>query len=196
MTELAVFRSFAADLATEDDGRTITGRCVPYGEVATVADGDGPPYRERWVPGAFRRIVRAPSRTMFNYAHREGLADLIGHAVGLEERPDGLHATFRALPGLVGDQALGLINSGVATGLSVNVWVAARGSRTADDGVVERTLAARLPHVALTPEPAYAGATVTAVRHALALPPEDATGKNVAAVLDYVDAARAKYAAS
>lgn len=168
---LTVRRSFVATLEA-NDGRTILGRCVPYGVEATVVDAVGPraglPYRELWQRGAFRRACKAPNRVMFNYEHREGIGDVIGHAVELSESDDGLDAVFRALPGTPGDQALELIRSGIVTGLSISATVPPSGSRTRDDGTVERHLA-NLHHVALTGVPAYVDAQVTATRSGGAL---------------------------
>ena len=188
-------RSFTLDTIAEGDGRTITGRCVPYDEPALVRDTpDGPTYREVWRHGVFRNVCKSPNRTTLNYDHRDGLTDLIGHAVELAEQPDGLHATFRALPGASGDQGLELIRAGIATGLSIHAWVTPRGSRYAADGTVERVKAERLPHVALCREPAYAGAGVTAVRANDGARPSIEIPETVAAVLAYTSAARARYA--
>lgn len=165
--ELLIVRAYAGPLEATD-GRTIVGRCVPFDVPAIVADGDGAPYREVWRAGAFRRVCRAAGtgRVLLNYEHRDGLVDTIGPAIELEERPDGLHGTFHAMPGIPGDQALELIRSGAVTGLSVQAIVSVPHSRTLDDGTVERSLAKRLEHVALTGVPAYRDATVTAVRSA------------------------------
>jgi HK97 family phage prohead protease len=163
--ELLIVRAYAGPLETTD-GRTIVGRCVPFDVPAMVADADGVPYREIWRAGAFRRVVRGAGRVLLNYEHRDGLVDTIGPAIELEERPDGLHGTFRAMNGVPGDQALELIRSGAVTGLSVQAVVSVPHSRVLDDGTVERSLAKRLEHVALTGVPAYHDATVTAVRSA------------------------------
>lgn len=188
-------RAFDGEVVAEGDGRTITGRCVPYDVPANVSDG-GPTYREVWRHGAFRNVCKSPNRTTLNYGHATNLADLVGHAVELAEQPDGLYATFRALDGDDGDKALALIRAGVATGLSIHAWVTPRGSRYASDGTVERVKAERLPHVALCQEPAYAGAGVTAVRAADEEHPSIEIPESVAAVLAYTSAARARYDAS
>jgi HK97 family phage prohead protease len=167
--ETLLVRRFAAPLEATD-GRTIVGRAIPFDVEADV--GDVTPsgvigYREVWRPGAFRRVVRAPHRVLLTYEHREGLADAIGPAVELEERADGFYTAFRALPGLVGDQALELIRAEAVTGLSVLCVMHPRGTRRTDTGVVERTLVAALRHVALVAQPAYTDAQVTAVRSAV-----------------------------
>lgn len=162
-TDLVVVRNYAAPLEA-GDGRTIVGRCIPFDVPALVAEPGGIPYREVWRAGAFRRVVRDRGHVLLNYGHRDGLLEQIGPAVELEEREDGLHGTFRALATNSGDQALELIRSGAVTGLSVQCVVSTRHSRTLEDGTVERSLAKRLEHVALTAAPAYRDAGVTAVR--------------------------------
>jgi Escherichia/Staphylococcus phage prohead protease len=156
-------RSFAAELAASGgDGRTIEGRAVPYNERALVVDPDGKRYVEGFVAGAFRRSTRAPQRLVLLYEHGSGILDVVGPAVALEERPDGLFGSWRAIDGAVGDQALSLVRAGVLTGLSVGFRPLGPGRRD-DDGTLWRT-ACHLDEVSLTRSPAFAGAVVTAVR--------------------------------
>lgn len=143
------------------DGRTIVGLCAPYDVVATVEDG-GPSYQEVIRAGAFRRSTRAPNRVLLNYEHRTDLGNVIGPATELVERENGLHGTFRVLPGALGDHALEIIRSGACTGLSVSAALHPQGSRIVD-GVVERRLLL-LDHVAITASPSYDGAEVLALR--------------------------------
>lgn len=145
------------------DGRTIIGRCVPYDVPATVVDPASPaPYSEVVRHGAFRRSVKAPNRVLLRYEHLRDLPNVIGRAVELVEHDDGLHGTFRAVDGNIGDHALELIRAGFVTGLSVEAVIHPNGTRLRD-GLVERTLLL-LDHVALTSSPAYDGAEITAVR--------------------------------
>lgn len=155
-------RTFEAELA-EGDGRTIEGRIVPYEVPAVVADGPrGPAYREQFARGAFGAQLRAPNRVrvLLNFEHDQGIRGIVGHAVGLEDRFDGLHGTFRALGDADGDKALQLVNEGLLRGLSLEF--AALRSRVVD-GIVTRTRV-RLDKVSLCRHPAYAGAEVLAVR--------------------------------
>jgi HK97 family phage prohead protease len=162
-TELVIARTYDAAGLEVGDGRTILGRLVPYGVPATVADVDGVPYREQHAPGAYARAARAAHRFLLNYEHREGVLDQLARGVRLDDRPDGLYGEFRAFDGAVGDQALELIRSGAAVGLSVQARIPPRSSRTLADGTIERTRAV-LEHVALTSEPSYEGAGVLALR--------------------------------
>ena len=169
MTERAfIERAFTVDLA-EGDGRTIIGRCVPYGEVATVADEDGRPYKEAFARGAFRRATAgAPQHVILDFEHQRSLDNVVGQGVEFVERADGLHGVFRARPDSNGDRALGMIQDGVLTGLSVRAMLISPGRRDGD--VIVRTHC-HLDRVALVREPAYAGAGITAVRAAAMVEP-------------------------
>ena len=68
-TRRMIVRSFALT-PSSGDGRTIVGRCVPYGEPATVDDGQGP-YREMFARGAFRRVMKAPSKVLLDFEHKK-----------------------------------------------------------------------------------------------------------------------------
>lgn len=169
MTE-RIERRYTTDLDVSD-GRSIIGRCVPYNEPTTAADPpDFVPYVEVVRPGAFGRFLRAhrSGRFRLTYEHQTDPLSVLASADELVERDDGLHGVFRALDGRVGDQAIELVRSGTCTGLSVTALV--HRSRTLDDGTVERTRL-QLVDVALTANPAYRGAAVTALRSA----PDDGT---------------------
>jgi HK97 family phage prohead protease len=144
----------------DGDGRTISGRCVPYGEVAMVNDGRGA-YREMFQRGAFRRNVSAPHKVILDFEHVDlGILGVCGHGVSLVERDDGLYGDFRPV-GAPGEQALELIRARVLTGMSVQALVMGPGRREGD--VLVRT-ACHLNTVALCREPAYAGALLDALR--------------------------------
>ena len=54
-------REVRVDVSAEGDGRTLVSRLVPYNELATVNDGEGP-YQETFLPGAFDSQTKAASR--------------------------------------------------------------------------------------------------------------------------------------
>lgn len=159
-TRQVLIRFMPLEATIEGDGRTIVGRCVPYGEVADVADGDGEPYREKFVRGAFKSSIRAPHRVLLDFEHQQTPLDVVGHATKLEERDDGLWGEFAAV-GRPGEQALELVRAGVLGGMSVHALAFGPGRRDGD--VVVRNNC-RLNRVALCREPAYAGAVVEALR--------------------------------
>jgi len=164
-----VVRTFHADI-TDGDGRSIVGRIVPYGEIATVADmPGGRRYREGFAMGAFRRNTRAPHMVLLDFEHGKGLADKVGHGAELIERDDGLHGVFRTTQAGNGPLALELVEAGVLTGFSIEAEVFS--SQRRSDGVILRT-SVNLLGVALCRDPAYRGARVEAVRTADAEDPE------------------------
>lgn len=169
-------RQTPLELTGDGDGRTLIGRVVPYNVIATVADPPTyKPYRESFATGAFRAQVAAANRVLLNFNHRQGISDVVGRGISLDDRPDGLYGAFRVLDHPDGDKALQLYHDRVLTGMSTEF--AARKSRTVD-GVVER-VDARILGVALCREhgvdngAAYQGAEVLAVRTEGDEPPPD-----------------------
>lgn len=159
-----ILRAFPATFEL-GDGRTVIGRCVPYGVSATVADPpEFVPYLERFAPGAFRKAAQAGGHWIeLRHEHGEGILDRIGRARSLRDEPDGLYGEFEVLPGEPGNQALELVRAGILSGMSISAKVDR--SQTLEDGTVER-IKATLRHVGLTSTPAYAGAEVLAMRTA------------------------------
>lgn len=165
MSEEQTFRREVAVTVAEGDGRTLEARLIRYGESATVADPpDFQPYQERFAAGAFRAQTRAAHRirAFLNFRHAQDIGNQIGYAQEIEDREDGLYGKLRVLETPAGDTALALVNAGVLDKLSIE-FRSMRERVVA--GVVER-LDARLLGVALTPEGAYSGAEVLAVREA------------------------------
>jgi Escherichia/Staphylococcus phage prohead protease len=162
---LVLVRSFPASVQA-GSGRTIAARLIRYGVASTVADPpDYRPYKEAFQRGAFY-VDGSADRTLLNYEHRHGIADVIGRALSLNDRPDGLHAEFKLLSTAAGDAALELAREGVLTGISIEFKPL---ESKVIDGIVQRTKV-RLGDAALTRRPAHAGAEVLAVREALANP--------------------------
>lgn len=157
---MTFYRGYRAELAT-GDGRTVEGCCVPYNVAATVNDGTGP-YVEMFAPGCFAAMVGSPQRVLFSFEHSGLVANTIGHATHLAERPDGLYGTFRVVDGATGDQALALVRSRVLGHLSVG-FVPLGPGRRGPRGEKVRT-ACHLDEVSLCREPSYVGADVLAVR--------------------------------
>jgi HK97 family phage prohead protease len=147
----------------EGDGRTIEARIIPYGESATICDP--PDYvteQERFAPGAFERQINAAHRVKvwLSTMHEQGLRGIVGHGETLEDRDDGVYATFRVHENPDGDKALQLVRDGLLPSLSVE-FVALQSVKR--KGFVER-VRAHLDRVSLVPVGAYAGAEVLALR--------------------------------
>ena len=149
---------------SEEDGRTLIGRCVPYEEPASVIDPDGSAYSEMFTRGAFARAVKAPNRVWLRFEHRVGLMEQLGRGQTFEEKDDGLYGTLRVANGSVGDHALSLVTDGMLTGLSVGFRPLDARARAVNGVVVRRRC--HLEEVSLVTEPAYAGAGVMEVRAA------------------------------
>jgi HK97 family phage prohead protease len=156
-TTATTFRS-AFRLRSESDG-TLTGICVPFGEVSYLTEHTG---GERFVPGAFARTIVARSgKVRLKSLHSDAMP--VGLASELRETDEGLHGTFRLYDTPEGRAARERARDGVYGGLSIEFRALAE--HKADDGVMEVTEAA-LHAVALELDPAYAGAKVLAVRSA------------------------------
>ncbi|MGL5909414.1 MAG: HK97 family phage prohead protease [Phycicoccus sp.] len=162
MTE-TMYRSYAADeleVRGEGDGRTVIGVAVPFNRTQKIDST----LTERFMPGAFRAQLAKPWRVHFAREHVSLGGTPIGKAVRLEETDRGLVGEFRVSDTAEGRDTLTLIRDGVISELSIGFRTGPRGSRTAADGVVERT-SAHLLEVSAVLRGAYgAAAGVTGVR--------------------------------
>jgi hypothetical protein len=141
-------------LELREDGRTLTGIAVPYGQEARVGS-----YTEKFVYGAFADADPASVPLLAVHDH-ESLP--IGRALTLTDTPAGLEAELRVSQTQRGDEVLELVKDGAATGLSVGfVPVEDRWNR--ERTVVER-VKARLMELSITAFPAYQDARIMAVR--------------------------------
>jgi HK97 family phage prohead protease len=161
-TQQVLVREVPLELA-EGDGRTIEARIIPYGESATICDP--PEYvteQERFAPGAFSKQINAAHRVKvwLSTMHEQGLRGIVGHGETLEDRDDGVYATFRVHENPDGDKALQLVRDGLLPSLSVE-FIALQSVKR--QGFVER-VRAHLDRVSLVPVGAYAGAEVLALR--------------------------------
>jgi HK97 family phage prohead protease len=148
------------------DGRTVSFRIAPFGEIATCADGlgglpKGVPYQEQLMPGLYDHQVRAAHRVFLNFEHQQGVAGIVGHGIELRKERDGYHASFRVHENRDGDTTLELVREGVLRGASVeSYWLK---STRAASGVVQR-VKAHLEAVAVCREGAYPSAVLTGMR--------------------------------
>lgn len=149
-------RSF--DVEIRANQRTVYGIAVPFGETIDLGH-----YRERFVRGAFERTIRERGSKVKLLAQHNHATFPIGRAVLLEERPQGLWLEARVANTSAGDEALQLVADGAVDSFSVGFQPIE--SRTARDGVVERTQVA-LREVSLVGLPAYTGAVIAGVRSA------------------------------
>ncbi|WP_433626768.1 HK97 family phage prohead protease [Nocardia sp. CA-120079] len=146
------------------NGRTVHGIAVPFGQVAEIFE-DGRTYQERFQQGAFARSIRERGSKVKLLTNHDARRLPVGRAVELEERPDGLHASFEVAQTRDGDDALELVRSGTVDAFSVGF----RGLRHRMDGDVVVRTEASLWEVSLVAFPAYPGAAVAGVRSQLVI---------------------------
>lgn len=160
-----------AEFQLRDDGRTLEGMIVPYGEVADIAElddaGDVVRYREQFLPHSLYNMAQGfktrggkGMNVPLLIDHNESFERMAGFATMIESRDDGAFATFR----LYDDSNIVKIRSILSeshTGLSI-------GFRDIRDpklinGVVSR-VQVFVGHVAATPVPTYANAAIGSIR--------------------------------
>lgn len=139
--------SFAVDVAK----RTITGLAVPYG-VPARSDG------QLWQFSQGTLQYADPSRVKLWINHDSDRA--VGFAQELDDRPDGMYATFKVARGAAGDEALSMAEDGVWDGFSIGL---AEGGKYVRRGRVNHAVSAPLMEISLTPAPAFDDARVHAV---------------------------------
>lgn len=167
----------SVDFSLRDDGRTLHGRIVPYGEVADIAEFDETKnevvrYREQFLPHSLAGMVqgflarggdaskRSNCFVPLLIDHRDNFDSMIGQATELTDEDDGAYATFR----LYDDDRMTKIRS-VLTESHTGLSVMFRDTRPPKliDGIVSR-VQVHIAHVAATATPAYAMAGIDSIR--------------------------------
>jgi HK97 family phage prohead protease len=160
----------SAEFELRDDGRTLTGRIVPYGEVANIveldeATGELVRYQEQFLPNSLMAMsqgfqARGGKFVPLLIDHNDNFDNMIGHATELRSESDGAYGSFR----LYEDDRIMKIRS-VLTESHTGLSIAFRDTRAPKtiDGVVSH-VQVHVGHVAATPSPAYQGATIEALR--------------------------------
>src|SRR5262245_24768283 len=142
---------------------------VPYDQWTPVPY-NGKIIEESVAPGAFGDIGKRAGRFLVNLEHEPDR--WLGRIIGFPADPSGLRARLQIRRTPEGDQALDDAADGM---LGASVGMAVRGDgQTIADGR-RRIVKAFLDHVALTAQPAYAGAEVLDVRHRPSVTPASAT---------------------
>lgn len=145
-----------------DGEHSLDGLCVPYGVTTLKA---GYPRGERFLAGAFRELAQSgPAKIRLTDSHDETGKRPVGVATEFRDTDDGLFGRFRFYNTPEGRGARENVKEETYGGLSVGFLPVEE--RRADDGARE-IVRARLFHVSLVDEPAYADARVLAVRAAL-----------------------------
>lgn len=169
-----ITREFSVDdwhVRSTDDGRTVEGRIVPYGEPTDVversANGELIRYTEQFLPHSCLAMAQAVAKRgnaafisfLMDHEERDFNAK-IGYASTLESRDDGAHAVFRLYQSRDLEKVLCMLEES-HKGLSVAFRD--RKEPKTIDGVVSR-VQVQIDHVAATPTPCYVGAGITGMR--------------------------------
>lgn len=160
-------RSFALEVRSADDGRTLEALIVPYGTLTTLTEGP-----EVFDKGAFRRsIAHMRQSKRWPKLHRShDLSKPVGVASVLSDEDTGPRGTFRLADTALGNEARQEVAEKVLDGISVGFTTI---RERFIDGV-RHIQEARLNEVSLVSVPAYPDARVLSVRSmgsALELPP-------------------------
>lgn len=139
--------------------REITLIAVPYNEEAVVSYR-GSVMREKFVPGSFDGIESRSKHVTVNRDHSPERA--VGIAKTFDTRSErGLISTLKLSDTPLGNESLQLAADGV---LKASVSFSVRSQDHSIRDGLRSVYRAFLHHIALTPEPAYAGAEVLDVR--------------------------------
>lgn len=169
MTNDTLYRSVPlADMSLDPDDWTVTGTLAPYGREVELVPG----IFEVFTRGVFASATKAAGRIKFRGAgtgdgHEN--APIVGHALALEERAEGISGVFRLVDTTAGRDTMTLLRSGVLDELSIEFKSRADGRvvEARSDGTHIRHTRARLMAVAPVPAGAYGrDALVTQVRDA------------------------------
>jgi HK97 family phage prohead protease len=140
--------------------RTISLVVMPY-DTETMVEHQGRVIREVIARGAFDGIQRRSNKVHVNRDHDP--ARVVGRAVAFHPEADaGLVADCRIARTLLGDETLQLADEQI---LDASAGFAPMEQRW-EPGPLRRVIKAFLAHIAMTPDPAYPGAKVLAVRTA------------------------------
>jgi phage head maturation protease len=167
----------SVDFSMRDDGRTLHGRIVPYGEVANIAEFDDEKqeivrYQEQFLPHSLAGMVqgfiarggssskRSQCFVPLLIDHKDNFDSMIGQATELTDEDDGAYATFR----LYEDDRMTKIRS-VLTESHTGLSVMFRDTRPPKlvDGIISR-VQVHIAHVAATATPAYSLAGIDSIR--------------------------------
>ena len=154
----------------EADGRTISGRAVPYNTFASIGW-----FAEQHAPKSFAKSIREAARKLPLLLWHNNASFPVGVSEEWDDNDNGLDCTWRMDSSEEAERAADLADKGMLTGLSIGFapirseweyvpdedWDPNRGI----DGMDKVTrLESRLLEVSLTPTPAFAGAKVSQVR--------------------------------
>jgi hypothetical protein len=164
MSDVLRFVGPIGELRFDSGSRMLSGRAMPYGETVRIGGPGAYGFDERFVHGAFARSiserVRAGKVKLFGQHGRTQGHLPIGRVIGAREEPSGLYIEARVADTTPGRDAVELIRTGVAEGLSVSF----RSVKEREVRGVREVTEAVLLEVSVVDEPAYPGAKVLSLR--------------------------------
>lgn len=151
----------SAELVSVDEPkRVITLIVMPYETPTTVAH-EGRVVREIVSRGAFDGIERRANRIRVNRDHEASRT--VGRALALHpSRKEGLVGDLRIARTVLGDETLALAEEGILDASAG--FLPMPGGEQWEGRSLRRLTKVWLAHIAMTPDPAYEGARVLAVR--------------------------------
>lgn len=154
------------EIRASAEGMILRGLAAPFWERAKVGHG----YFEELVPGCFQRTLAERGHKIRLYSlhvTNPSSGQPIGKPKLLEERREGLWSEWHLADTQQARDAVALIRSGVADGLSIGFQELRSVPRRGSDGqTTQRRLEVALDHVALVASAAYPSARVSGVHHA------------------------------
>lgn len=144
----------AFEFRASDDGSTITGIAIPYGEPARIGD-----FTEIFVPGS---VTFADVIANRQHDRQKPLART-GAGLVLTDATDALRARIELPDTTDGRDVRELVRTGVLRGLSAEF----RAIEETWEGDTRTIRAATLTGLAVVDRPAYGGASITEAREAL-----------------------------
>lgn len=147
------------EIRDADDRHYIEGICVPW-ETRTDRVAGAP---EMVMRGAFDDLIASSARVKLTDYNHDLKRVPVGYSTAVENRDSGLWARFRINDTPEGDSAIRNTAAGVYEGLSIGF--VAKSDRIVAG--VRQITAARLHHVSLVTEPAYAEARILEHRAAV-----------------------------
>ena len=155
MNELTVF---SQTLEANEEERTISGLLLPWNEIGHTSAGSV-------MASKGTLTIPDPTEIFLNLQHQKD--SRVGRAVSLEEREDGLHATFRIAKTTAGNDLLEEVKEGLRAHLSIEI----------SNPVIKagKVLAGRISGAAAVCTPAFKSAAVYALTAADSTPEKETT---------------------
>lgn len=143
----------------EQDGRTLVGVALRYGDVSTRNETGG---RERFEPGAFGDVATADVILDLMHQRTRPIARTGGGGLVLTDSPEQLHIAATMPDTRDGDDILTMVEEGILRGFSPMFFP----RRERHDGNTRVISHAYMPRIGLVDQPAYQDSVIAEIRQA------------------------------